>query len=118
MSALTKAQLLAALAVQTQTVTVNGIDVNIKTLSVAEIDDVRERLSGDKGSNFGLGMTAYAVVDEAGQPMFNIEDLTEMRALSSKPMGELIKAVLRVNGYKDGSEKVDSGNGSGETKNA
>ena len=75
--------------------------VRIKQLSVAEYDDVRGRTKADApASEFGLALTAYALVDDAGHPLLSQGDLQPLRAAAGTKVDALVGAVLDVNGYK------------------
>ena len=78
--------------------------IRIKQLSVAEFDDVRTRVKpGAPSTEFGITLTAYALVDDAGAPLFDINDLQPLRASAGTKIDAIVAAVLEANGFKRAS---------------
>ncbi len=99
--------LLAALAPVTTTTEVEGFGtLRIKQLTVGENDAVRATVKKDAaGSEFGLRLLMAAVVDDAGQPVFTLDDMPALLAASGTKIDALIKQVLEINGFKGSEEK-------------
>lgn len=97
-----RAALLAAAATTIVERDLDGLGtVRIKQLSIAEYDDVRARIKTDApASEFGLALTAYALVDDDGAALFDAADLQPLRNAAGSRIDPLIGAVLEVQGFK------------------
>lgn len=91
---------------RTEVVTVRGVQVKVRELSVAQ----RKRFA-DASKVDPLGCTALVVamcaVDEAGNPMFTEETAAQVAELSPELVDPLVKAVMKLSGLES---KEEAGN--------
>jgi hypothetical protein len=95
-----KLSLLAALKPVVTAVDLAGFGlVNIKQLTVAETDDIRQAGKGKEGadSEFGLRMVIGCVVDDAGTPLFSEADLPDLRNSGGSKVDALVLAAVKAN---------------------
>jgi len=106
------AQLLAALATTSVTVSVDGYgNVRIRQISVAESDEVAAIARANKEgspSEFGLNLLVRAVLDEDGVSLFDDTDLPALRACAGAKVDALVGKVLEVNKYKKAEDEKNS----------
>jgi hypothetical protein len=106
------AQLLAALATTSVTVSVDGYgNVRIRQISVAESDEVAAIARANKEgspSEFGLNLLVRAVLDEDGVPLFDDTDLPALRACAGTKVDALVGKVLEVNKFKKAEDEKNS----------
>lgn len=82
--------------------------VLLRELSAPEVSDIREACkSEEKKQDFGYHLVIAALVDERGQPVFSPGDLAELRGAAQGRFGELVTAVMEMNGFqvKEGAVK-------------
>lgn len=99
--ALDKSALLALFAPRIIDRDVPGIGtVRLRELSAPEVSDIREtcRTEAQK-ADFGFLLVVASVVDEQGAPAFTADDLPALRAAAQSRIGELVTAVMTVNGF-------------------
>lgn len=109
-SILDKAALLGLFLPKTVEKDVPGVgSVLLRELSAPEVSDIREscKAEGAKKSDFGFLLAIASVVDGDGQPMFSSDDLNSLRGAAQSRIGELVAAVMEVNGFhvKENAEK-------------
>lgn len=105
---LNKSDLLALFAPKIIDQDVPGIGpVRLRELSAPEVTTIRDACQGDKQGDFGFRLVITSVVDEAGAPEFTAEDLPILRQAAQSRIGELVAAVMRINGFiaKEGAAK-------------
>ncbi len=117
MTTINKTDLLAALACATVTTPVDGFGtVNIRQVSVAENDRIRGSIKAEPDaahSSFGLQLLVASVVDDAGMPVFTVDDIPALRQAAGRKVDKLVEAVLDANGY--GREQPGNAPASGPT---
>jgi hypothetical protein len=98
---LDKASLLALFAPQVIPQTVDGVgEVRLRELSAPEVSDIRDACQAkDTKADFGFRLVIASVVNEDGQPIFNLSDLPDLRSKAQVRIGNLIEAVMKVNGF-------------------
>jgi hypothetical protein len=99
-----KAAFLQAIKPKTTTVEIEGFGtVNIKQLSVAEVEAQRAKLKDDKSEDgkelFGLRLLAASLVDENGVAVLSDDDLAAIRDAGNAPVEKLVSKVLELNGF-------------------
>ncbi len=102
-------QLLAALAVKTEELTVDGFGkLSLRQITAGEAEALRNFKSGNEEEarkEFGYRLLVRSVFDKEGQSIFNDGDIPLLRQSSDAGLQQLIIAVLKLNGYmKDESE--------------
>ncbi len=106
---ISKAVLLTLIAAQIIERDVPGIGiVRLRELSAPEVSDIREACKTDKEkSDFGFNLVIASVVDDQGDAVFTADDLPTLRAAAQSRIGELVTAVMAVNGFsvKEGAAK-------------
>lgn len=98
---LDKAALLALFAPKIIDQDVPGIGaVRLRELSAPEVSDIREACKTDaQKADFGFLLVIASVVNHNAQPMFSTADLPDLRASAQSRIGELVSAVMAVNGF-------------------
>lgn len=98
---LDKAALLALLAPQIIDRDVPGVGtVRLRELSAPEVSDLREACKTEaQKADFGFHLVVASVVDDTGTPTFTAADLPALRASAQSRIGELVSAVMTVNGF-------------------
>lgn len=107
-----KNALLAALAPKRTQFPIDGFGtVDIRQLSVEEVDDIRLAIKSDdaKKDEFGLRLVMLAVADDEGNRVFDEADFPKLRASSNVVMDKLVGKALEFNGFKkaDAEKKSD-----------
>ncbi|EXI77112.1 MAG: hypothetical protein AW10_04006 [Candidatus Accumulibacter appositus] len=99
--ALDKSALLALFAPKIIDQDVPGIGaVRLRELSAPEVSDIRETCKTEsQKADFGFLLVVASVVDDQGEPAFTAEDLPALRASAQSRIGELVTAVMAVNGF-------------------
>jgi len=99
--ALDKASLLARFAPQIIDRDVPGVGtVRLRELSAPEVSDLREACKTEpQKADFGFHLVIASVVDDTGAPTFTTNDLPTLRASAQSRIGELVSAVMAVNGF-------------------
>ena len=99
--ALDKSELLARFAPQILDQDVPGIGVvRLRELSAPEVSELREQCKTDaQKADFGFHLVIASVVDDEGHPTFTAADLPVLRASAQSRIGELVSAVMTVNGF-------------------
>ena len=107
--ALDKTALLALFAPKIIDRDVPGVgQVRLRELSAPEVSDIREACKTDaQKADFGFLLAIASVVNDDGKPTFTVSDLPALRVSAQSRIGELVSAVMAVNGFsiKDGAEK-------------
>lgn len=94
-----KSALLAALTPVVKEVTLEGVGpIRLRQLSVNEVTAAREADASGK-VEFGLRLVTASVVDDAGQALLSVDDLTELRKASHVAMDAIVAEVLKLNGF-------------------
>ncbi|MCM8580280.1 hypothetical protein [Accumulibacter sp.] len=98
---LDKAALLALFAPQIIDRDVPGVGtVRLRELSAPEVSDLREACKTEaQKADFGFHLVIASVVDDTGTPTFTAADLPALRASAQSRIGELVSAVMTVNGF-------------------
>ncbi|WP_374690313.1 hypothetical protein [Accumulibacter sp.] len=98
---LDKAALLALFAPQIIDREVPGVGtVRLRELSAPEVSDLREACKTEaQKADFGFHLVIASVVDDTGTPTFTAADLPALRASAQSRIGELVSAVMTVNGF-------------------
>ncbi|MCM8596653.1 hypothetical protein [Accumulibacter sp.] len=98
---LDKSALLAIFAPKIVDREVPGIGlVRLRELSAPEVSDLREACRTEKEkADFGFRLVLAAVVDDDGKPIFSADDLPTLRGAAQSRIGELVTAVMAVNGF-------------------
>ena len=98
---LDKAALLALFAPQIIDRDVPGVGaVRLRELSAPEVSDLREACKTEaQKADFGFHLVIASVVDDTGTPTFTAADLPALRASAQSRIGELVSAVMAVNGF-------------------
>lgn len=98
---LDKAALLALFAPRIIDQDVPGVGaVRLRELSAPEVSDLREACQTEaQKADFGFHLVIASVVDDAGHPTFTTADLPALRASAQSRIGELVSAVMAVNGF-------------------
>jgi len=98
---LDKAALLALFAPKIIDQNVPGIGtVRLRELSAPEVSDIREACKTEaQKADFGFLLVIASVVDGAGAPAFTADDLPVLRTSAQSRIGELVSAVMAVNGF-------------------
>ena len=69
-------------------------------LSAPEVSDLREACKTEaQKADFGFHLVIASVVDDTGAPTFTANDLPTLRASAQSRIGELVSAVMAVNGF-------------------
>jgi hypothetical protein len=108
MQIMDKAALLALFAPKIIEVDVPGIGLTrLRELSAPEVNDAREACAKADKSDFGLYLIIASVVDADDKPLFARADLDDLRKASQRTMGEMVTAVMEINGFqvKDAAPK-------------
>lgn len=82
--------------------------VRLRELSAPEVSSIRESCKGDeKKGDFGFLLVIAAVVDDDGKPLFAASDLDALRGSAQGRIGEMVGAVMELNGFhvKEDAEK-------------
>jgi hypothetical protein len=105
MPLLTAEQILSADDLQTKDVEIPewGGSVRIREISAAEAEAAKEAAKGD-GMQVFYGMIAKCVINEAGDPVFTLEQARQLTTKSNRPLMKLGKAVLGINGMGEEAE--------------
>ncbi|HMW57857.1 MAG TPA: hypothetical protein PKA47_19950 [Accumulibacter sp.] len=98
---LDKAALLALFAPQIIDRDVPGVGtVRLRELSAPEVSEIREACKTEaQKADFGFHLVIASVVDDTGTPTFTAADLPALRASAQSRIGELVSAVMTVNGF-------------------
>ncbi len=98
---LNKASLLALFAPKIIDQDVPGIGlVRLRELSAPEVSDIRDACKTDaQKADFGFLLVIASVVDDDGSQTFTSIDLPMLRASAQSRIGELVTAVMAVNGF-------------------
>jgi len=98
---LDKAALLALFAPKIIDRDVPGVGtVRLRELSAPEVSDLREACKTEaQKADFGFHLVIASVVDDTGTPTFTAADLPALRASAQSRVGELVSAVMTVNGF-------------------
>ena len=98
---LDKAALLALFAPQIIDRDVPGVGtVRLRELSAPEVSEIREACKTEaQKADFGFHLVIASVVDDTGTPTFTAADLPALRASAQSRVGELVSAVMTVNGF-------------------
>ena len=98
---LDKAALLALFAPKIIDRDVPGVGtVRLRELSAPEVSDLREACKTEaQKADFGFHLVIASVVDDTGTPTFTAADLPALRASAQSRIGELVSAVMTVNGF-------------------
>ena len=98
---LDKSALLAIFAPKIIDQNVPGVGtVRLRELSAPEVSDIREACKTEaQKADFGFLLVIASVVDDTGQPTFTAADLPDLRASAQSRIGELVSAVMAVNGF-------------------
>lgn len=84
-------------------------DVALIELSAPEVTSLREACKDEATkADFGFRMVIASVVDEEGNRAFKEEDLPELRLAAQSRIGELVAAVMEVNGFSIANDAVKS----------
>ncbi|GEM_PF-2868900 len=96
-----KSALLAIFAPKIIAQDVPGVGtVRLRELSAPEVSDIREACKTEaQKADFGFLLVIASVVDDADQPTFTAADLPALRASAQSRIGELVSAVMAVNGF-------------------
>jgi Mn-containing catalase len=118
MALLTKLQIISADDLKTQDVPVPewGGTVRIKAATPAVIKEVRAAVKlkkGEEDDSFGYRLMAQSIVDESGNPVF---DLADVAALESKSMPAVKRVMDAINELNAFSKKAEAGNDSAQTQ--
>jgi hypothetical protein len=74
--------------------------VRLRELSAPEVSAIREACkTDDQKADFGFHLVIASAVDDAGAPTFTAADLPTLRASAQSRIGELVSAVMAVNGF-------------------
>lgn len=99
----TRDQLLAALSVKIETISIDGFgSVSLRQITAGEAEILRNFKVGneeDARKEFGYRLLARSVLDSDGQPIFNDDDIALLRQSSDAGLQKLTVAVLKLNGY-------------------
>lgn len=97
-----KASLLAMFQPKIVSQPVAGVgSVLFRELSAPEVSDIRDLCqSKDKKADFGFKLVIASLVDESGQPVFTDADLPSLRSSAQVRIGNLVTAVMAVNGFQ------------------
>jgi hypothetical protein len=94
-----KEQLLASLQPKIEVVPVAGLgDLRLRELTAPEVVAIRDTTKTKK-EDFGFHLVIKSVVDDAGAPMFSVEDLDALRGSGQNSIGLLVSAVMKHNGF-------------------
>ena len=108
-------QLLAALSIKTESVTIEGFgSVSIRQITAGEAEVLRNFKAGseeDARKEFGYRLLARSVFDTEGQLIFSDDDIALLRQSSDAGLQQLIVAVLKLNGYLKDEPLGNSGSG-------
>lgn len=98
---LDKASLLALFAPKIIDQNVPGIGVvRLRELSAPEVSEIREACKTEaQKADFGFQLVIASVVDGEGKPTFSAADLPVLRSSAQSRIGELVSAVMAVNGF-------------------
>ena len=98
---LDKSALLALFAPKIIDQDVPGVGlVRLRELSAPEVSDIRAACKTDaQKADFGFHLVIASVVDDTGAPTFATADLPALRASAQSRIGELVSAVMAVNGF-------------------
>ena len=98
---LDKTSLLALFAPKIIDQDVSGVGaVRLRELSAPEVSDIREACKTEaQKADFGFLLVVASVVDENGDSTFTASDLPALRASAQSRIGELVSAVMTVNGF-------------------
>jgi hypothetical protein len=105
---LTKEQLLAAAEPAIETVPVPGLgDIRVKVMDGFARDDLQKTLQaqGTSDSVYFSALIVATVVDEAGAPMFALDDVDTLRAKSAEFVRKIGMASAKVNALGDSQTK-------------
>jgi hypothetical protein len=99
--ALDKAALLTLFAPKIIDRDVPGVGtVRLRELSAPEVSEIREACKTEaQKADFGFHLVIASVVDDTGTPTFTAADLPALRASAQSRIGELVSAVMTVNGF-------------------
>ncbi len=99
--ALDKSALLALFAPKIIDRDVPGVGtIRLRELSAPEVSDIREACKSEsQKADFGFMLVVASVVDDNGAPAFTADDLPALRASAQSRIGELVTAVMEVNGF-------------------
>ncbi len=74
--------------------------VRLRELSAPEVSDIREACKTDaQKADFGFLLVVASVVNQNAEPTFTADDLPALRASAQSRIGELVTAVMAVNGF-------------------
>jgi len=74
--------------------------IRLRELSAPEVSDIREACKTDaQKADFGFLLVVASVVDQNAEPTFTAADLPALRASAQSRIGELVTAVMAVNGF-------------------
>lgn len=82
--------------------------VRLRELSAPEVSEIRAACSTEAlKADFAFHLIIASVVDDAGHAAFTAADLPDLRGAAQARIGELVSAVLAINGFqvKDDAEK-------------
>lgn len=80
-------------------------EISLVELSAPQVTALRDACKDEETKgDFGFRMVIASVVDAEGNKLFKEEDLPDLRAAAQSRIGELVSAVMEVNGF---SIKVD-----------
>lgn len=99
----TAQQLFAASALATRSVTVGGIDMTVRELSIRQRKQFAD-LARDGGESLGPWLVCTACIDVAGLPVFAPGDVEKMLDLSPQIIEALAREVMIASGLLDAKQ--------------
>lgn len=82
--------------------------IRLRELSAPEVSEIRKACQAeDKKGDFGIKLVIASVVDQGDKPVFSDADLPELRPAAQSRLGNLVTAVMEVNGFHIDAKAVE-----------